>query len=521
MRDPRTASPIPQQHQLPLSHRVGRQTRQADDLWPQADREDSCWSHSPGPLSGAGYLLPQRPSPGVSYERLPQRPTASTNAEWPVGGGSSTPGCEVNSGPSLAVPATTSLLVSPRGRAMYTAHEDMLFARAAGGTRASASTDRGVERDASGLRNRYGDADPGVVMRDNSRCRAHVGADLGHQTGNPQHTPPRYQPRPVTEEPSSCRAGVMPVFASAPVVYHDVAQQCEPCSLERNVQELQQLNAELDRRLDEDGLKFLEALASYENEVDVLSRQNRELVEERAKSEEQLLRQADSGEVHASNLRTEHEIECERQDMLNQMDAFEQEKDEELRLVQETIDRLSRQLEDQERHFQRLLSQAERDRDATLQAMTDEGEELQTRIDKLSKDKEELRLELAKALARVDVANTLNNTIDTSRGGVNGTTTFSRKEASNQLRSVVGEREALKDDVTNKEGQIVLLKSQLEIADRKLRLTDMENAMLKSEIEVSRRGAPARSGSAVVPTPGLAQIPREQGGDNVVSQLSR
>merc|ERR1719476_1280364 len=195
--------------------------------------------------------------------------------------------------------------------------------------------------------------------------------------------------------------------------------------------------------------------------------------------------------------------------MLSQMDEFEKEKDEEIRLAQETVDRLSRQLEDQERHFRRLTAQAERDRDNTLQAMTDEGEELQARIDKLGNDKEELRLDLARALAKVDVANALNNTIDTSRGCGNGTTSFSRTEASNQLRSVVDEREALKDDVTNKEGQIVLLKSQLEIADRKLRLTDMENAMLKSEIEVSRRGAPARSGSAVVPTPGLAQIPRE------------
>jgi hypothetical protein len=321
----------------------------------------------------------------------------------------------------------------------------------------------------------------------------------------------------ANKEPSNSRAGVVTVHAAAPVVYHDAAAQCEPHSLERRVKELQQMNDELEHRLDEDGLKFLEALASYENEVDVLSRQNRELVEDRAKTEELIARQADSGEGHAGNPRMEHEIERERQDMLNQMDAFEQEKDEEIRLVQEDVERITRQLEDQERHFQRLLSQAERDRDATLQAMTDEGEELQARIDKLSKDKEDLRLDLAKALARVDVANTLNNTIDTSRGGGNGTS-FSRTEASNQLRSVVGEREALKDDVTNKEGQIVLLKSQLEIADRKLRLTDMENAMLKSEIEVSKRGAPARGGSAVVPTPGLAQqlgtgakLAREQG----------
>jgi len=358
----------------------------------------------------------------------------------------------------------------------------MLFAHTIGGARA-ASADRGVARDGSDFRNRCGDAGQGVVMRDNSRCWAYASAEFGNHPGSFQQTLPLYPLRPVNEEPRSSRAGVVPVLASTPLVYHDAAQQCEPGSLERDLHELRQLNEELEHRLNEDGLKFLEALASYENELDVLSRQNRELVEERAKNEGL--------------------IEHERQDMLREMDLFEQEKDEEIRIVQETVDRLSRQLEDQERHFQRLLSQAEKDRDATLQAMTDEGEELQTRVDKLSKDKEELRLDLAKALARVDVANTLNTTIDTARGGGNG---FGRTEASNQLRSVVGEREALKDDVTNKEGQIVLLKSQLEIAVRKLRLADVENAMLKNEIEVSRRVAPAHKGSAVVPTPGLAQL---------------
>jgi len=95
---------------------------------------------------------------------------------------------------------------------------------------------------------------------------------------------------------------------------------------EREVQELQLLMEELGHRLDEDGLKFQE----------------------------------------------------ERRDLLNQMDA----KDEEIRLAQETVDQFSLQLEDQERHFQRRLSQAVRDRDATLQVMANEGENLQARIDK-------------------------------------------------------------------------------------------------------------------------------------------
>jgi len=163
MKHPRTGSSVSQQQQLPLSsHCVGRQSRQADNAWPQAERER--WS--PIPTSSAGYLLPQRPSPGPSYERLQQRATPFTNSEWPVNGRS----------PSMAE------LISPRGRAVHTAREDMLFAHTPGGARASASADRGVVRDSS-VRNRCGDADPGVLVRDNSRCRTRMVILSKHRLG--------------------------------------------------------------------------------------------------------------------------------------------------------------------------------------------------------------------------------------------------------------------------------------------------------------------------------------------------
>lgn len=277
--------------------------------------------------------------------------------------------------------------------------------------------------------------------------------------------------------------------------------------LEQRMQELERANAELERRNDAEGKKFLEALITYESEVEQLASRNKQLMEERTEAEEKLRDQGDVGELRANNLRMEREC----QDMLQQLDEFEREKEEEVRLVHEDVARLTKQLEDQEKHFSRLLVQAQRERDNTLQAMTDEGQELQSRIEKLSRDKEALSHDLAKALARVDLA--VAGGPDSARGaGAVAQPAPGLTEVYSQLRSVVGEREALKDEVTNKEGQIVLLRSQLEIADRKLRLTDMENAMLKSELEVLRRNmdAPGRGSAKVGAARALS--PREING---------
>mmetsp|Transcript_76345 Transcript_76345/g.210771 ORF Transcript_76345/g.210771 Transcript_76345/m.210771 type:complete len:577 (+) Transcript_76345:45-1775(+) len=252
--------------------------------------------------------------------------------------------------------------------------------------------------------------------------------------------------------------------------------------LELRIQELERSNAELERRLDADGFKFLEALVTCEREVEQLKRQNQQLLAERTATEEQLQRQVDAGELRASNLRMEREC----QDVLQQLDEFEREKEEELRSVREEMARLSRQLEDQEQHYARLLKQAEREREGLLQVMTEEGRELQSRIEKLSRDKEALSMDLAKALARADMVAASS---ESAGAGCGGQASLSLIEASCQLRAVVGEREALKDEVTNKDGLLELLRSQLETNDRKLRLADMENAMLKSELEVHRRNA--------------------------------
>jgi len=258
------------------------------------------------------------------------------------------------------------------------------------------------------------------------------------------------------------------------------AQQRE---LEVRVQELERTNAELEKRLDSDGLKFLEAIATYEKQVEQLTQENKQLAAEQSATEDKLRQQGDAGDLRAVNLRMEREC----QDMLQQLDEFEHEKEEELRSVREEATRLAKQLEDQEQHYSRLLAQGERDRENLLQAMTDEGQELQLRIEKLSRDKEAISLDLAKALARADMAAA---NCESARGaGAGSHPSMSLSEVMSQLKAVAGEREALKDEVTNKDGQLVLLRSQIETTERKLRLTDMENNMLKSELEALRRGS--------------------------------
>merc|ERR1719356_1870106 len=104
--------------------------------------------------------------------------------------------------------------------------------------------------------------------------------------------------------------------------------------------------------------------------------------------------------------------------------------------------------------------------------MTEEGRELQSRMDKLSgdneqlsRDKESLSSDLAKAVARADVV--VASTPPASSQAL--------PDQEHQLRQMRNLCEELKDEVTNTEGEMVLMRSQVEIAERKLKLTDMEN----------------------------------------------
>jgi len=210
------------------------------------------------------------------------------------------------------------------------------------------------------------------------------------------------------------------------------------------------------------------SLESALQEIQKLRQQNQQLLKE---AESQSQPKNDDSDLVAKNA----QLERDARDMLQQFEEFEREKEDEVKEFQEEIAQLNAKLAEKDVAMKRYKSEFERERENLLQAMTDESSELQGRVAKLEKDKETLQVDLAKALARVDVLTA-------------GQAASSQVDEA-QLRPLQTECEALKDEVTNKDGQIILLRSQLEIADRKLRLSDMENAMLKSEMELRKRSS--------------------------------
>merc|ERR1719375_2841291 len=170
--------------------------------------------------------------------------------------------------------------------------------------------------------------------------------------------------------------------------------------LEAKVRELEAQNAELNKRLDEDGLQFLEALISLEGQVEELSREKKKLLEEREQMEGGLSQQGSDGELRAKIMK----MERERQDMLSQLDEFEREKEEDLKQQRETAERLRKNLADCEQESKRRAMEQERERENLVEMVANEGRESQARIEKLVKEKDALNSELAKALARAEAA---------------------------------------------------------------------------------------------------------------------
>jgi len=196
----------------------------------------------------------------------------------------------------------------------------------------------------------------------------------------------------------------------------------EKAELRDQVQVLEQAKREVERRLDKDGKQFLEVLVGLEREVSRLSKQNEKLKEERGLAQARLAKQ--------------------------------------------------------ERDFERQLGEVERHRDHILNVMTEEGRELQSRVDKLSQDNqrinqdnENLTTDFVKAKATADMLAALSPPPSSELTA----------ESTVQLKHLASELELVKDDCTDKEGQITLLQSQVEIKDRKLKLTDSENQVLKGE----------------------------------------
>lgn len=238
---------------------------------------------------------------------------------------------------------------------------------------------------------------------------------------------------------------------------------------------------ELERMMDQDGRQFLEALVMLEHEVEDMRRQNDKLIEERTQKKGAV------SEAQDAYAKKEKEVE----DMRHECVVFREEKDEDLRVAQDEFNAVYQQLAQRHQEFERKLSEVEGQRDHVLEAMTDEGQQLQARIEQLNQDKEVLNHELVRTQARADaaaaeaaaaaIAGTSRSRPARSIGatssdkGENGGAVV-EAEAGRQLRAVVGEQKSLKDEVSNREEQLTILRSQVDVIERKLKNTDMETA---------------------------------------------
>lgn len=305
----------------------------------------------------------------------------------------------------------------------------------------------------------------------------------------------------LREEAAKAAADAAKQAARASAAAHQAAlaelereTRAQLSELQETVEALRIEKERAERLRAEDSQKFYAALNALELEVKELAGANEVLIEEKKvleeKLQERLLENPTDPELRQRNAVLEQEC----QDILRQLDEYEKEQEDQTRGVFEEVETLREQLLTQEQAFKKRLKELENEREELLQMMTDEGQELQARVEKLKQDKEALSLDLARALAKADVKASAAAAAEEGAlplmGRVNSNDSAAASklaEVSVQMRALVNEREVLKDEVTTKDGQLALMKSQLEARDRKLKLADMENGMLKNELEVLRR----------------------------------
>eukprot|EP00929_Paragymnodinium_shiwhaense_P107218 TRINITY_DN7329_c0_g1_i2.p1 TRINITY_DN7329_c0_g1~~TRINITY_DN7329_c0_g1_i2.p1 ORF type:complete len:650 (+),score=122.71 TRINITY_DN7329_c0_g1_i2:136-2085(+) len=272
---------------------------------------------------------------------------------------------------------------------------------------------------------------------------------------------------PPSERPKS------QINASSSTAHSALEEDAEDLrELRYRVQALEKKKRSLEEQLDADGARFLQALKRLEAEIGRLTTANRALTDGR-----HALLQA-MGE-QAAHLRVDPDLVARHQDLVAQVQA-KQKSSREHQCEEAMSDAAKMQLfalkkavAEQDIRFRRLWREAENDHKNSLTAASDECEEFESRREKLTRDKDALQWNLQKALVRSQ-AMADNLSVD--------------QNDNEQLQKARKECEALKDEVTDKEGQEFLLKNQLLIRDRKLKIVDMENAMLKNELEFHRKG---------------------------------
>mmetsp|Transcript_21686 Transcript_21686/g.39796 ORF Transcript_21686/g.39796 Transcript_21686/m.39796 type:complete len:535 (+) Transcript_21686:134-1738(+) len=272
--------------------------------------------------------------------------------------------------------------------------------------------------------------------------------------------------------------------------------------LEARNKELEDKTQELDAKLDHDGEQFLDALSVMEAEIEELKLQNVKLSEEKSDMEEKLRLGGSDSDIREKCMR----LERERKEVIAQVDEFQRDKEEELSSLRRELDEMTRRLNQQEVDSKRKIADMEAAKENLLETMAEEGNELQSRIEKLSQDKETLGKQLAAAKALAE------------EGSLFAGGRPPPSQDANELRATREECEALRDKVAANEGELLRLRDQLASERNKLELSDMENKLLLQK-QANMTGSMRPGNSVSSPTGPSSGIQRPGAGPAAATKV--
>jgi hypothetical protein len=221
--------------------------------------------------------------------------------------------------------------------------------------------------------------------------------------------------------------------------------------------------------LTDHGRQFLEALQAIESANKALQDEKEQLLARNAALEDSFedARRMWTAEAPEDDLKVRVlRLEDEKRDLLSQCDEYEAELRADVDRLQGDLDRATVAKVAAETALNKSLQSNKADHQQIVQLMSEEGEELRARIEKLQDDKKKLHYELASASAQLQA----------SEAG-----TGKRDSASN-VSAMRADHERTRDLLSDAEGQVMLLENKVKIVERKLVLADAENRFLREDL---------------------------------------
>jgi predicted nucleic acid-binding Zn-ribbon protein len=239
--------------------------------------------------------------------------------------------------------------------------------------------------------------------------------------------------------------------------------------LEQQLAEAKAENERLNDLLTDHGRQFLDALQAIENANKTLQDEKEQLLARNTALEDALedarrmwTAEAPEDDLKARVLR----LEDEKQDLLYQCEEYEAELRADVERLQADLDRATAAKVAAETSLSKALQSNKADHQQIVQLMSEEGEELRARIEKLQDDKKKLHYELASASAQLQA----------SEAGT------AKRDSAASVSAMRADHERTRDLLSDAEGHLMLLENKVKIVERKLVLADAENRFLREDL---------------------------------------